>query len=146
MAQNDLPDPAQLAELIKTLSDEELKAQLDQLGEDNVLREIFGRMPEAFLSEKAQGSDAVIQYDITTSEGVKEWTVTVKDGTCTTSEGPATDPRLALQLGIVDFVRLIFGQAEGTQLFMTGKLKLKGDMMFAMQMQTWFDRDFAPSS
>ena len=146
MAQTDLPDPAQLAELIKTLSDEELKAQLDQLGEDNVLREIFGRMPEAFLAEKAQGTDALIQYDITTSEGIKEWTVTVKDGTCTTSEGPAGDPRITLQLGLVDFVRLIFGQAEGTQLFMTGKLKLKGDMMFAMQMQTWFSRDFAGAS
>lgn len=146
MAQTDLPDPAQLAELIKTLSDEELKAQLDQLGPDNVLKEIFDRMPEAFIAEKAQGSDAVIQYDITTDDGVKQWTVTVKDGVCTTSEGAAPDPRLTLQLGIVDFVRLIFGQAEGTQLFMTGKLKLKGDMMFAMQMQSWFDRDFAPSS
>lgn len=146
MAQTDLPDPAQLAELIKTLSDEELKAQLDQLGPDNVLREIFGRMPEAFIAEKAQGTDAVMQYDIATDDGLKQWTVTINDGTCTTSEGPATDPRLTLQLGMVDFVRLIFGQAEGTQLFMTGKLKLKGDMMFAMQMQTFFDRNFAPSS
>ena len=146
MAQTDLPDPAQLAELIKTLSDEELKAQLDQLGEDNVLKEIFGRMPEAFIPEKAQGSDAVMQYDIATDDGVKQWTVAVKDGACTTSEGATDDPRLTLQLAIVDFVRLIFGQAEGTQLFMSGKLKLQGDMMFAMQMQTWFDRDFAPSS
>ena len=146
MAQTDLPDPAQLAELIKTLSDEDLKAQLEGLGEDNVLREIFGRMPEAFLAEKAAGTDATIQYDITTSEGVKQWTVAVTDGACTTSEGPADDPRITLQLGIVDFVRLIFGQAEGTQLFMTGKLKLKGDMMFAMQMQTWFNRDFAGTS
>ncbi len=146
MAQTELPDPAQLAELIKTLSDEELKAQIDQLGTDNVLREVFGRMPEAFIAEKAQGTDAVMQYDIATDDGVKQWTVTIEDGTCTTSEGPAADPRLTLQLGIVDFVRLIFGQAEGTQLFMTGKLKLKGDMMFAMQMQTFFDRNFTPSS
>ena len=146
MAQTDLPDPAQLAELIKTLSDEELKTQLDQLGPDNVLREIFGRMPEAFIAEKAQGTDAVMQYDIASDDDVKQWTVEIKDGTCSTSEGAAVDPRLTLQLGIVDFVRLIFGQAEGTQLFMTGKLKLKGDMMFAMQMQGYFNRDFAPSS
>jgi len=146
VAQTDLPDPAQLAELIKTLSDEELKTQLDQLGPDNVLREIFGRMPEAFIAEKAQGTDAVMQYDIASDDDVKQWTVEIKDGTCSTSEGAAVDPRLTLQLGIVDFVRLIFGQAEGTQLFMTGKLKLKGDMMFAMQMQGYFNRDFAPSS
>jgi putative sterol carrier protein len=36
----------------------------------------------------------------------------------------------------------VLGQAEGSQLFMGGKLKLQGDMMFAMQMQTFFDRDF----
>ena len=146
MADTQQPDPAQLAEMIKGMSDEELKAQLDQLGNDVVLKEIFDRMPEAFLPEKAQGTSAVMQYDISTDEGVKQWTVTVDNGTCTTSEGPADNPRLTLSLGIVDFVRLIFGQAEGPQLFMGGKLKLTGDMMFAMQMQTYFDRNFAPSS
>jgi putative sterol carrier protein len=35
---------------------------------------------------------------------------------------------------------LILGQADGTQLFMSGKMKLQGDMMFAMQMQGFFDR------
>ena len=142
MSQAEQPDPAQLAEMIKGLSDEDLKAQLDQMGQDEVLRQIFTRMPEAFRPDKAQGVTATMQYDITTDDGVKPWTVVVDNGTCTTSEGAADDPRLTLQLGIVDFVRLIFGQAEGPQLFMGGKLKLKGDMMFAMQMQTYFDRDF----
>ena len=142
MAQAQQPDPAQLAEMIKDLSDEELKTQITQIGEDEVLNEIFNRMPEAFLPEKAQGVTASIQYDITTDDGVKSWTVTVDNGTCTTSQGPADNPRITLQLGIVDFVRLIFGQAEGPQLFMSGKLKLQGDMMFAMQMQTYFDRNF----
>lgn len=143
MAQAAQPDPAELAVLIKDLSDEELKAQLDQIGQDEVLKEIFARMPEAFRPEKAEGVTAVMQYDITTDGGVKSWTVVVDNGACTTSEDAANDPRLTLQLGLVDFVRLIFGQAEGPQLFMGGKLKLKGDMMFAMQMQTYFDRNFA---
>ncbi|HJR44869.1 MAG TPA: SCP2 sterol-binding domain-containing protein [Actinomycetota bacterium] len=142
MADAQLPDPAQLAELVKGMSDEDLKAQLDQLGNDVVLKEIFDRMPEAFLPDKAKGVTAVMQYDIATDGGVKQWTVTVDNGTCTTSEGPADGPRLTLALGIVDFVRLIFGQAEGPQLFMGGKLKLSGDMMFAMQMQSYFDRNF----
>ncbi len=146
MSQAEQPDPAQLAEMIKDLSDEELKTQLVGMGQDEVLSQIFGRMPEAFRPDKAQGVTATMQYDITTDDGVKSWTVVVDNGTCTTSQGPADDPRLTLQLGLVDFVRLIFGQAEGPQLFMGGKLKLKGDMMFAMQMQTYFDRDFAGSN
>lgn len=139
-------DPGQLAELaqtIKGLSDEELAAQMKGLGgPDAVIKPIFEGMEAAFDPSRAQGVTATLQYDITTDEGLKQWTVKIADGKCETSEGPAEDPRLTLEVGLVDFVRLIFGQAEGPQLFMSGKLRLKGDMMFAMQMQAFFKRDF----
>jgi putative sterol carrier protein len=133
-------DPAQLAELVKGLSDDELKKQISDLGEEEVLKNIFQGMQDAFLAEKAQGVNSTIQYDIDTDGGTKTWTVKFENGTCATSEGPAPDPRLTLKVGLVDFVRLILGQADGTQLFMSGKMKLQGDMMFAMQMQGFFDR------
>lgn len=133
-------DPAQLAALVKGLSDEDLKKQISDLGEEEVLKNIFQGMQEAFKPEKAQGVNSTIQYDIDTDGGTKTWAVTFENGTCTTSEGPASDPRLTLKVGLVDFVRLILGQADGTQLFMSGKMKLQGDMMFAMQMQGFFDR------
>ena len=133
-------DPAQLAELVKGLSDEELKKQISDLGEDEVLKNIFQGMQEAFIPEKAQGVNSTIQYDVATDAGTKSWSAKIENGTCVTSEGPAPDPRLTLQVSLVDFIRLIFGQADGTQLFMSGKMKLQGDMMFAMQMQGFFDR------
>lgn len=133
-------DPAQLAELIKGLSDDDLKKQVSDLGEDEVLKNIFEGMQEAFIPEKAQGVNSTIQYDVDTDGGTKSWSVKIENGACVTSEGPATDPRLTLKVGLVDFIRLIFGQADGTQLFMSGKMKLQGDMMFAMQMQGFFDR------
>ncbi|MDQ3645958.1 MAG: SCP2 sterol-binding domain-containing protein [Actinomycetota bacterium] len=142
MSMTERPDPAQLAELIKGMSDEEVKTQINELGIDNVLGEVFAGMEEHFLPEKAAGVESVIQYDIATDEGTKQWTVEVANGACKTSSGPAPSPRLTLGVGIVDFIRLIFGQAEGPQLFMAGKLKLQGDMMFAMQMQGFFDRSF----
>ena len=133
-------DPAQLAELVKGLSDEELQKQVSDLGEDEVLKNIFAGMQQAFLPDKAQGVNATLQYDIETTGGTKQWSVKIENGACETSEGPAPDPRLTLKVALVDFIRLILGQADGTQLFMSGKLKLQGDMMFAMQMQTFFDR------
>ena len=136
------PDPAQLAGTVRSLDDQELEQQIQSLGPEEVLRAIFSGMQDAFIPEKAQGVTATMQYDIAAGETVHHWTVVIADGTCTTREGPADSPRLTLSLGIVDFVRLIFGQAEGPQLFMSGKLKLKGDMMFAMQMQNFFARDF----
>ena len=133
-------DPAQLAELVKGLSDEELKKQVSDLGEDEVLKNIFQGMQEAFLPEKAAGVNSTIQYDIVTDGGTKTWIAKIENDACVTSEGPAPDPRITLNIVVVDFIRLILGQADGTQLFMSGKLKIQGDMMFAMQMQGFFDR------
>ena len=135
---SDALDPAQMAEAIKGLSDEDLLAQVTTRGIDTTLAEIFAGMQEAFQPDKAGSTSAIIQYDVDTDEGTKSWTVNIADGTCQTSEGAADNPRITLQVGLVNFVRLIFGQANGQQLFMTGKLKLKGDMMFAMQMQNYF--------
>jgi putative sterol carrier protein len=131
-------DPEQLAEAIKGMSDDELKESIKAMGLDTTLDQIFQGMQDAFAPEKAAGVNSALQYDIETDEGTKTYSVQIADGTCKTAQGPATDPRLTLKLALVDFVRLIFGQADGTQLFMTGKMKLSGDMMFAMQMQGMF--------
>ncbi|HVF52457.1 MAG TPA: SCP2 sterol-binding domain-containing protein [Actinomycetota bacterium] len=136
------PDPAVLAEAVKGLSDDELKAQISGLGTDLVLTQIFEGMRDAFDPGRAGSTSAVIQYEISTDEGQKQWIVEIADGGCSVREGAAESPRLTLSLALQDFVRLIFNQVEGPQLFMSGKLKLKGDMMFAMTMQGFFKRDF----
>jgi len=41
-------------------------------------------------------------------------------------------------MDLVTFVRLIMGQAQGPQLFMTGKLKVAGDLMFAQRVSGFF--------
>lgn len=138
----DNPDPAQLAETIKGMSDDELKAEILKQGVEDTLKQIFDGMQDAFLPEKAGDTSATIQYDIDAGGDTKSWTVKIADGKCETTLGAADDPRLTLQLALTDFVRLIFNQADGTQLFMSGKLKLKGDMMFGMQMQNYFERQF----
>lgn len=135
-------DPAQLAEAIKDMSDEELAVALKKMGTDDTLRNIFEGMRDSFKPEAAKDVNATVQYDITTDDGVKQWSVTFADGTCTVTDSPAADPRLTLSLGLVDFVRLIFNQAQAPQLFMGGKLKLQGDMMWGMQMQNYFERNF----
>ena len=49
--------------------------------------------------------------------------------------GPA---KTTLTLNAADFLRLITGKLNGMQAFMSGKLKIGGDMMFAQVMQGWF--------
>lgn len=139
---SDRPDPAALAEAVKGLDDDALAKEVQNLGSDQVLRDIFQGMKDAFRPDKAKDTEAVIQYVITTEDGERPWIVHIHGGACEVSEGTADDPRITLRMKITDFVRLIFNQVEAPALFMRGKLKVKGDMMFGMQMQSYFDRNF----
>ena len=64
----------------------------------------------------------------------------VAGGACTVSKGAAKEATVALTLAAPDFLRLITGKLNGVNAFMSGKLKLKGDMMLAQTMQGWFDQ------
>jgi putative sterol carrier protein len=37
-----------------------------------------------------------------------------------------------------DFLRLVTGNASGPMMFMSGKLKIEGDLMFSAQIQSMF--------
>ena len=64
----------------------------------------------------------------------------IADGRCEIERGRAESPRVTIRMGLADFLRLITGGANGMQLFMTGKLKVPGDLFFAQTYQSWFDR------
>ena len=57
---------------------------------------------------------------------------------CTTSPEPSAAPRVTLTLDGVDFLRIVTGNASGPMLFMSGKLKIEGDLMFAAQIPAMF--------
>ncbi len=135
------PDQVQqLAEVVQSLGDDDLlevlaaqpggyKASLDQA---------FEGMAAAYNPAKAT-REAVFQWDVATPEGVETYTVRCGD-TCTVEHAKAESPTVTLGLSLPDFLRLILGQLDGMQAFMSGKLKLTGDVMLAQVMQSWFDR------
>ena len=100
---------------------------------------LIEEMAKRFLPDKAVGKNAVIQYDITTLDGTHTYQVVVAGGTCTTGPGAGQEASVTLALSAPDFLRLISGKLNGMTAFMSGKLKLKGDMMLAQTMQGWFD-------
>jgi putative sterol carrier protein len=97
-------------------------------------------MAKQFRPDKAAGQSAIIGWDITTPDGTHRWQLKVADGTCTAQEAGSEDARVTLGMTLPDFLRFVTGQLDGMQAFMTGKLKLSGDMMFAQSMQAWFAR------
>ena len=101
------------------------------------VKETFDAMPGRFRSDKAAGTSAVIQYDIS-GEGGGTWHGTVKDGAFTVLEGAATNPNLTLQISAQDWLDMVSNKQSGQMLFMSGKLKIKGDMGLAMKLGSMF--------
>ena len=138
---SDAGNPADvLTELVQGKSDDELSALATDLGVDALLGQVFEGMQQAFAPDRAAGVEATVQWDITAVDGVHSWRVAVADGTCTVASGPADSPRVTLGLSLPDFLRFIAGEVDGMQAFMSGKLRISGDLMFAQTMQSWFAR------
>ena len=101
------------------------------------VQELMRRMPKAFIPERAEGVDAVIQYHLT-GEEAGDWIITIKDGKCAVEQGMADNPRLTLSADSQDYKDVITGKINGMNAFMQGKLKLAGDLNLAMKLTNFF--------
>jgi putative sterol carrier protein len=142
MSQIDASDYSSLSAAVEQRSNEELVNAIQQLdgGVDGVLEKVFAGMAESFSPDKAAGQQATVQYEISSPDGAHEYAMRIADGRCEVDKGRVESPRVTIRIGLADFLRLITGKANGMQLFMTGKLKVSGDLFFAQTYQSWFDR------
>lgn len=129
---------AELAGLIEGRTDEEIVRGVEERGVDSVLTDVFQGMAEAFLPEKAAGQSAVVQYVVTANGQPHAYQLKIAGGKCELVKGGSDSPRVTLTLALPDFLRLVSGKLPPVQAFMSGKLKLAGDMMIATAMQNWF--------
>jgi putative sterol carrier protein len=134
-------DPQEFAQLVKKAPAEELKQVMQGERRSAVLDEIFRRMPGLFRPDRAGSTNAVIHWNIgdRPDGGVDTYELVIADGTCQLSPKPERDPKLALTLGGVDFLKVATGNANAVTLFMTGKLKAKGDLGLAANIANLFD-------
>jgi putative sterol carrier protein len=97
-------------------------------------------MEEHFDAAKAGGIDAVMHWKITGGpEGaVDQYEAVIKDGKCTVTDQPTRPARVTFTIGGVEFLKLVTGNIDGPQLFMSGGLKIDGDLMFAAQVAGLF--------
>jgi putative sterol carrier protein len=134
-------DPNALAGMVGQLSDAELKEVMASELRGQVLDEIFRRMGDHFRADKAKGQNVAVHFVITGGPNatVKDsYQASIKDGVCTTSKDLTEHPRATITADGVHFLRLVTGGVGGVELFLKGKLKVGGDMMFAAQVAGWF--------
>jgi putative sterol carrier protein len=70
-------------------------------------------------------------------EGDGQWLVDVRDGKVTVTEGGG-DADATISTSSETFAKIVAGEQNPTTAYMTGKLKIKGDMGAAMKLQKLF--------
>ena len=98
------------------------------------VKDFFANLSSRADSSKTAGMTNSYVFDI---EGAGQWTVDVDDGTVTVKEGGG-DGDVTIATSQETFEKIIAGEQNPTSAYMTGKLKVKGDMGAAMKLQKLF--------
>lgn len=98
------------------------------------VKEFFEGLASRVEPAKTAGMNNTYVFDI---EGAGTWTVAVKDGAVSVTEG-AGQADCTIQATAETFAKVISGEQNPTTAYMTGKLKVRGDMGAAMKLQKLF--------
>ena len=101
------------------------------------VKESFDAMTGNFNAEKAAGMNCTYQWDVT-GDGGGQWNAVIADGAITVSEGTADTANITITVSAGDWLDMLNGKLDGQMAFMSGKLKIKGDMSLAMKLKTLF--------
>ena len=96
--------------------------------------EFFGGLESSVDESKTAGMNNSYLFDI---EGAGQWVVQVVDGKVSVSEGTG-EADTTIQATEENFLAISRGELNPTTAYMTGKLKIKGDMGAALKLQKLF--------
>jgi putative sterol carrier protein len=100
-------------------------------------KQAFDMMPTRFNKEAAKGLNAVYQFDLS-GDGGGKWHVIINNDSCQVNEGAAASPSITISMTAQDYLDMLSGKLNGQMAFMTGKLRIAGDMGLALRMQSLF--------
>src|SRR3979409_483489 len=133
-------DEAQLAKIVAGATDQQLEELMASEARRDILDDIFRRMADHVDGERARDVTTVLHWKIYDNPdgGYDHYEGRPEGGAGGGSEDPSREPSITLKLKPVDFLKLVSGSASGPTLFMTGKLKLEGDVMLASRLTSMF--------
>jgi putative sterol carrier protein len=133
-------DAARIAAVVRDAPDEALQRGMQGAIREVILEEVFRRFPEYFKRGPLGGSEVAIAFKITgRADGdADRYRVLIRDQEVVAGRDLDVDPRVTIVIDGVDFLKLVTGNANPVLSFITGKLKIKGDLGFAAQIPGLF--------
>ena len=98
------------------------------------VQEFFDTLPERVDPAKTAGMNNTYVFDV---EDAGTWTVKVVDGAVQVTEG-AEDADCTISASEETFAKIVAGESNATSAYMTGKLKIAGDIGAALKLQKLF--------
>ncbi len=98
------------------------------------VKEFFDTLSTRADASKTAGMNNTYVFDI---EGAGTWTVAVNDGVVDVTEG-GEGGDVTISASEENFMKIVKGEQNPTTAYMSGKLKIKGDMGAAMKLQKLF--------
>ena len=98
------------------------------------VQEFFEGLADRVSADRIAGMNHTYAFEI---EGAGAWTIAIADGAITVTEG-AGDADCTFSASEESFEKIVAGEQNATTAYMTGKLKIKGDMGAAMKLQKIF--------
>jgi len=101
------------------------------------IQEMIAQMPQYFVPEAAAGLNVTMQLELS-GDGGGLWHMVVADQQIKINEGQSANPNMTLKMTANDYLAMTNGESNPMQMFMSGKIKVGGDMSLAMKMQSLF--------
>ncbi|MDT8910550.1 SCP2 sterol-binding domain-containing protein [Amycolatopsis sp. PS_44_ISF1] len=130
-----------LVDIVGNSSREQLKAIADHPELRAVfLDEIFRRMSEHFLPDRARYVNVVVSWRFPSGEAdYDRFQTVIEDGLCVSSTDLSRTPDTTITLSVDDFIRMTTGNATVATMFVTGRVKVKGEYAPAVRLSSYFD-------
>lgn len=96
--------------------------------------QFFSEMPTRVDKEKVKDINATYQWKLSGDNG-GDWYAKFNNGDIDVQKGEAESPNVTIVTGAQDWMDIVNGKQNAQMAFLTGKLKIQGDMSLAMKLQ-----------
>ena len=97
--------------------------------------DIFEAIPKRYNAANASGWTAGIQFNLDTDAGPEPWFIKVDDGALNVGQGEIEEPTATIIARAETWVGMSTGTVDPMQAFMTGQLRVEGNMGDVMKLQ-----------